>query len=194
MPKYRTNEFYSILYDKHGVVNILKQNIGLKHDINGIGSSQAKFSPDGKKFAIYNPIIGLQVFDFNRSTGLLSNFKLYEIIYPFSTIGGCGFSPDSRFVYVSNPTEVLQVDLLEQDSTKAIDTVGLFDNFFDPYPTTFLQMVLGPDCRIYISTYGGNQYLHVILYPDRKGKECQLINRGLKLPTRNANAIPNFPH
>ncbi|MGB4970247.1 MAG: T9SS type A sorting domain-containing protein, partial [Saprospiraceae bacterium] len=108
--------------------------------------------------------------------------------------GGCVFSSNSRFIYVSNPTEVLQLDLLEQDSSKVIDTVGVFDNFFDPFPTTYLQMALGPDCRIYISTYGGNRYLHVITEPNKKGKECQLINRGLKLPTRNSFVTPNFPH
>ncbi len=91
-------------------------------------------------------------------------------------------------------TEVLQVDLEEPDQSKAVDTVGVFDWFFELYATTYQQMALGPDCRIYIASGGGNQYLHVILYPNRKGKECQLINRGLKLPTRNANAIPNFPH
>jgi len=194
IPRNRSNEFYVILYNKNGVIDLTKQSIGLEHIPEGSGGAQCTFSPDGKNYAFYSPLNGLQIYDFNRATGTLSNFRHFSFIYPFNTAGGCAFSPDSRFIYVSNPTEVLQVDLLEKDSTNAIDTVGVFDNFFDPYPTTYLQMALGPDCRIYISTYGGNRYLHVIMQPNKKGKECQLINRGLKLPTRNSFVTPNFPH
>ncbi|MBK9106845.1 MAG: T9SS type A sorting domain-containing protein [Saprospiraceae bacterium] len=193
-PARHNNEIYTFLYTQNGIEKINKQSIGKEHIALGSGGAQGLFSPNGRHYAFYSPLSGLQVFDFDRTTGLLSNFSFYEIVYPFNTSGGCAFSPDSRFVYVSNPTEVLQVDLMEQDSTKAIDTVGVFDDFFDPYPATYMQMALGPDCRIYITAGGGNQYLHVILYPNRKGKDCQLINRGLKLPTRNSHATPNFPH
>lgn len=193
-PQKEVNRIWTILYTENGVEKILNQQIGIKHDSIADGGGQGVFSPNGKKYAICRSSNGLQVFDFDRNTGILSNFKYFQLIYPNIVVSGCAFSPDSRFVYISNPTEVLQIDLLEQDSTKAIDTVGVFDNFFDPFPTTYLQMALGPDCRIYISTYGGNRYLHVIMQPNIKGKECQLINRGLKLPTRNSFATPNFPH
>ena len=194
IPRFRTNEYYTILYGINGVERILKQKIGKEHSIGGGGGRQAVFSPDGKKYGIYSPLIGLQVFDFDRMTGALSNYKYFDLVYDQNVISGCSFSPSSKFLYVSTLTEVLQVDLEEPDQSKAVDTVGVFDWFFEPYATTYQQMALGPDCRIYIASGGGNQYLHVILYPNRKGKECQLINRGLKLPTRNANAIPNFPH
>ncbi|MBK6545240.1 MAG: hypothetical protein IPG12_08215 [Saprospiraceae bacterium] len=194
IPRFQSNDIYILLYNKNGVEKISRQSIGIEHLPSGAGVSQCVFSPDGKKYAIYSPVNGLQIFDFDRATGMLSNFKHFSLIYPFNTAGGCVFSSNSRFIYVSNPTEVLQLDLLEQDSSKVIDTVGVFDNFFDPFPTTYLQMALGPDCRIYISTYGGNRYLHVITEPNKKGKECQLINRGLKLPTRNSFVTPNFPH
>lgn len=194
IPRDRTNEYYTLLYSSSGTEKILKQAIGYEHLHNGGGGTQAIFSPDGKKYAIYSPLNGLQVFDFDRLTGELRNFNFYNLIYSHNIISGCSFSTNSKFLYVSTLTEVLQVDLEEPDPSKAVDTVGVFDWFFDPYATTYKQMALGPDCRIYIASSGGNQYLHVILYPDRKGKECQLINRGLKLPTRNANAIPNFPH
>lgn len=194
VPRDQSNEIYTFLYTKSGIEKILKQSLGLKHDPLGSGGAQGVFSPNGKHYAFYSPLNGLQVFDFDRFTGELSNFKFYNINFSVNTLGGCGFSPDSRFVYVSNPTEVLQVDLMEQDMLKAIDTVGVFDNFFDPYPATYMQMALGPDCRIYITAGGGNRYLHVIMNPNRKGKECNLINRGLKLPTRNSHATTNFPH
>ncbi|MBK9726940.1 MAG: T9SS type A sorting domain-containing protein [Saprospiraceae bacterium] len=193
-PQKDVNRFWILLYTKNGIEKALDQQIGVKNDSISNGGGQGVFSPDGKKYAIYTRSNGLQVFDFDRSTGVLSNFHHYFLTYSQNVISGCSFSPNSRFVYISNPTEVLQVDLLEQNPSLSIDTVGVFDNFFDPYPTTYLQMALAPDCRIYISTYGGNRYLHVIMEPNKKGKECNLVNRGLKLPTRNSFAIPNFPH
>ena len=193
-PQYNVNKIWTILYSSVGIIQKIENVIGNKNDSLSEGAGQGYFSPNGKHYALYSPGTGLQVFDFDRNSGLLSNFRYFKLIFTHNTTGGCSFSPDSRFVYVCNPTEVLQIDLHESDSTKAIDTVGVFDNFFEPYPTTYLQMALGPDCRIYISTYGGNRYLHVIMYPNNKGKACQLINRGLKLPSRNSFAIPNNPH
>lgn len=193
-PQYNVNKIWTFLITGDGVIQKIENVIGNVNDSLSWGAGQGFFSPDGRHYALYSPNNGLQVFDFDRLSGTLNNFRYFKIIYSNNVLGGCSFSPDSRFVYVCNPTEVLQVDLQEPDSTKAIDTVGVFDNFFEPYPTTYLQMALGPDCRIYISTYGGNRYLHVIMYPNNKGKACQLINRGLKLPSRNSFAIPNNPH
>jgi len=193
-PQRNNNKFWVLLYNSQGVQKSIEIEIGLNHESNGSGGAQGLFSPNGNNYAFYSSLNGLQVFNFDRNTGLLSKFRYYPLIYQVNAISGCSFSPDSRFVYVSNPTEVLQIDLLESDSTKSVDTIGVYDNFLDPYPTTYMQMALGPDCRIYITTGGGNRYLHVIMQPNKKGKECQLINRGLKLPTRNSFATPNFPH
>ncbi|MBK6544819.1 MAG: T9SS type A sorting domain-containing protein [Saprospiraceae bacterium] len=194
IPVFRSNEIYTFRYSEKGVELSLKQRVGIEHIPMGSGGAQSVISPNGKMFAMYSPLNGVQIFDFDRATGVLSNFRHFDLTFTFNTAGGCVFSPNSQFLYISNPTEVIQIDLFETNTNEAIDTVGVFDNFFDPYPTTYLEMALGPDCRIYISTYGGNRYLHVIVEPNKKGKECNLINRGLRLPTRNSFVTPNFPH
>ncbi|MEP7196815.1 MAG: T9SS type A sorting domain-containing protein [Saprospiraceae bacterium] len=194
-PRIYSNSYVALKLKYDGTVSsILKNQIGIYIDTSMSGEAQSSFSPNGKKFGIFFPNKGLQVMDFDRSTGLMSNSRFFNLNYNRAVFGGCAFSPNSRFVYVNTNTELMQVDLEETDSIKAVDTIGLFDNFFDPYPTTFLQMILGPDCRIYMSTYGGNRYLHVILYPDIKGKKCKFVQRGLKLPARNSFALPNNPH
>lgn len=194
-PKLYSNKYMVMKFRRDGVVeDIYYRPIGVNIDSSMDGEAQAAFSPNGKKFGLYFPHKGLQVMDFDRSTGMMSKSKFFNLNYNKPIAGGCAFSPNSRFVYVNTNVELMQVDLEEQDANKAIDTIGIFDNFFDPYPTTFLLMQLGPDCRIYMSTYGGNRYLHTILYPDRKGKACQFVQRGLKLPARNSFALPNNPH
>lgn len=193
-PIFNKSGIYVLLYNDGKLIEINKFEIGYPTSRQDDGTGQLTFSPNGKLLAMYTPGIGLQLFDFDRSSGVISNFRYLGFKYNQSTFGGCCFSPDSRFVYISTPLEVLQIDLLEKDSTLMIDTVGVFDNFFDPYPATFLQMALGPDCRIYIATGGSNRYLHVITFPNNKGKTCGLINHGLKLLSRNAFAIPNNPH
>lgn len=194
-PKIYSNTYVTIKLKHSGIVNsIIKNQIGVSIDTNMNGEAQAAFSPDGKRYGIYFPHKGLQIMDFDRTTGVMSNPRFFNLKYNRAVFGGCAFSPNSRYVYVNTNMELMQIDLQESDPDKAIDTVGVYDYFYDPYPTTFLLMQLGPDCRIYMSTYGGNRYLHTILYPDRKGKACQFVQRGLKLPARNSFALPNNPH
>lgn len=195
-PKFYSNKYATIKLNSIGNVDTSFFNQGgILIDSTMDGASQASFSPNGKKYAIFFPNKGMQVFDFDRAFGIMSNPKFYDINFNLTSVyGGCAFSPNSRFVYINTHTRLLQVDLEDSNIQSAIDTVGIYDNFFDPYPTTFLLMQLGPDCRIYMSTYGGNRYLHVILYPDRKGNECKFVQRGLKLIARNAFALPNNPH
>ena len=63
-----------------------------------------KLSPDGKKVAIANIEDGLLIYDFDASTGKLSNEQLLFInssnggIYPY----GIEFSPNSELLYVSS--------------------------------------------------------------------------------------------
>jgi hypothetical protein len=59
---------------------------------------------------------------------------------------------------------------------------------------TFGTMALGPDCRIYLVSRYQQSCMNVILYPNRKGKDCGFIEHGMKLPYLNNNSIPNFPH
>ncbi|MBK8483527.1 MAG: hypothetical protein IPL31_03995 [Saprospiraceae bacterium] len=57
------------------------------------------------------------------------NYQIIDYIILHSlknSTGGCGFSQNSRFVYVSNPTEVIQVGLLERDGSQSNRHGGYF--------------------------------------------------------------------
>ena len=51
-----------------------------------------------------------------------------------------------------------------------------------------------PDGKIYISSYNGVRYLHIIDKPDSSGIACNIIQHGLQLPYTNFRTIPNFPN
>ena len=192
-PQQNNNKIWVLYYTISGIKSAIEYSIGVGQERYYSGAGQGCFSMDGKKYALYNPSIGMQIFDFNRATGELSNAKYLALKNYDRAFGGCCFSPNSKYLYINTPLEVLQIDA-ENPTMESIDTVGKFDNFFDSYPTTYFHMSHAPDCRIYISCPSGCRFFHVILYPNRKGKACQLVNRGLKLLTRNAFVTPLYPH
>ncbi|HRI00496.1 MAG TPA: T9SS type A sorting domain-containing protein [Saprospiraceae bacterium] len=190
IPEYENNGYWILLYGVDGVEKTIRHHEGLSSEKRASLTGQACFSPDGKHYALYNSVIGLQIFDFDRTNGSLSNYKYYGHKHEQLMFAGVCFSPDSRLLYFNTSVHMFQLEL----ATNIIDTIASYEPYNDPYPTTFMHSALGPDCRIYTCTPGGNRYLHVILYPNRKGKACGFIQRGVKLLTRNGNAIPNFPH
>ncbi len=161
------------------------------------GGGQAAFSPDGKLYVYYNPLTELQVFDFDRSTGLLDNYRTTALVdSPLVQIGGIAFSPNSRFLYVSNAWDLYQFDLQANELEASRVHIGHFDGFTGPnsiLPANFYQGLLGPDCKVYFWTSNTTQYLHVIHQPDLKGHACQLEKHGIETPVYTGSP-PNFPN
>jgi len=156
---------------------------------------QACFSPDGTKYAKFCAYSGLDVFDFNRAT---CEFTNYRNITPSQItdqgVSGVAFSPNGRFVYVSDRVSLVQVDLETNDPTSVVERIDTYDNYLDPLPTSFAWMQIGPDCRIYMTSTNGIKSLHVINSPDEKGKDCDFVQRGLKLRSPNSvGSLPNHP-
>jgi hypothetical protein len=163
--------------------------------IDGVG--QVVFSPNGLHFFIYGTVSTTQgaylnLYDFDRCTGLLSNHQQYHFIS--NGWGGCSFSPNSRFLYVNYFTKAYQYDLEAPDVWASRIQVALYDGFLDPLNTTFYLMQLGPDGKIYANSPSGVKSLHVIHNPDEKGLNCEYQQHGVSLPTYNAFSIPSFPN
>jgi hypothetical protein len=55
-------------------------------------------------------------------------------------------------------------------------------------------MQLGPDCRIYVNTSNSQQWLHVIMYPDRPGVECEVRQHHIPLFYFHQISMPYFPN
>jgi hypothetical protein len=195
--KYVSNEYYRILLSPKGFEVIGTQKIG---EIIKNSLSQTCFSPDGTKY-VHNGLLrydepaDITLYDFDRSTGLLSNSK--RISYTVGTVAsGVAFSPDNRFLYTSSSNKLMQWDLKNKDFAKSGDTIAIYDGYKeeDFFQTNFYLMQLAPDGKIYLNTVGSTKNLHIIHKPNKKGLSCQFQQRGLRLKSWNAKTLPNFPN
>lgn len=192
----KENAIYAFLFTKNGIQDTVFQHIGFDYLPVEEGSGQITFNSLGTQMVICNPYYGINLFDFDRSTGLLSNFRQYLVEFPtvFPDVMGCAFSPNGRFLYVTTVKEIFQYDLESADIPGTRVLLDTWDGFSDPLPATFLTCQLAPDCKIYVQTNQQARWLHVIHYPDALGLACSFEQRGLKLPTPNRLSIPFFPN
>ena len=187
-----SNTFAKFLLDDQGVTFQDTQSIGIAPTPRGY---QGSFSPDGSLYAWYGGHHDLQLFDFDRETGDLSN---YREIYVNDTLdhGGLSFSPSGRFIYCMTAKNIYQVDLQNPSGEEELIEVASLElpppNSFSG---TFGSAMLGPDCRIYITARNGIKYLTTIDYPDIKGLDCTVKQYDFELPFYNfILSIPNNPH
>ncbi len=158
-------------------------------------SGTAKFSPDGTKYALFNYYDNMHVYDFDRNNGILSNHRRIDIFDSDSTeirFAAVEWSPSSKFIYASSWYDLHQVELIENNFE--VELIDEYNGTVDPVSTTFQLMSQGPDCRIYMCSFGGVNSYHVINDPDNKGVECNFVQNQLKLPFGSGFAsLPNFP-
>ncbi|MCW5924927.1 MAG: PKD domain-containing protein [Saprospiraceae bacterium] len=186
--------YYRILIDPSGIHNLGLSEVE-KIIRNGAGSSV--FSPDGQRYAAYSAFsfdtIGshLDIFDFDRCTGYLTNQIRIE---GKGDYGGVAISPNSRYLYNNKRDTAFQYDLHAADIPASRKVVAVYDGFTDPFQVTFYMMQLAPDGKIYSSATNGTRYLHVIHRPDEEGMDCQYQQRGIQLYKYNDFSVPNFPN
>jgi len=191
-----TNIYLTFILDSSGFRLDKEQSIGKKFDWNASSSGTAILSPDGTKYAYYNESDGLLLFDFDRSTGELSN---YRRVVPFDTSGigifcSVEWSPNSRFIYTATMTKLHQIDTWEDNLQDGIRLIDVYNGTKDPFNTIFFLMAQGPDCRIYMCPTSSTRSYHVINKPNRLGEGCDFVQNGIKLPKMSSVAsMPNFP-
>ncbi len=187
------DEFVSFLITPDSVMGPYYQQIGVQR--GGYGP-MGIFSPDGTRFAYVDGNYGLDLFSFDRCTGLLSDHVHIPLAGSVGSRGNA-FSPNGEVLYVTEGEKVYQYDLTASNIAASRITVAEWDGFYDTHPafsTLFWIARLAPDGKIYISTGNGTRYLHVIHQPDVLGMGCNVEQRGVELPTYNANSIPYHPN
>lgn len=195
VPERYKNSFFSYRLSPDGITDTMTQIIGYKPSWpdSSIGTGQNFFSPDGSLFVDIDYVNGIRLYDFDRCTGLFSNFRWVTFPATPKALYGA-MSPNSRFLYLTSDisNKMVQFDLWADDISASADTVGIYDGFFDDaYDARFGDMALGPDGKIYSGS--NTRHMHVINNPDLKGSACSFVQRQVSLQSFG-NAPPLYPN
>lgn len=188
------NEFYIYLLNEMGVSEPKISRIGSMYagGISGHAAGYLKASPNGKKLAAASssegaPVLPIEVFDFDASTGTISNqvsLGVPEIPIHY----GVSFSPDNSKLYISGLT-VTQFDLSLPTTQDIINSQVQIT----PLPSTgrVQSLQLGPDGHLYNNVDQNTFY--VINYPNKAGMACapELVEFDFK-GGRSVVGLPNF--
>lgn len=196
-PVENKNDYLTIILSENGFSENRIQRVGPEFHWNASASGTAVFSPDGTKYAFYNKDDNLLLFDFDRETGYLSNLKKLTLKTNTPNAGyvsSVEFSPNSRFAFIAVQDSLWQVDTYENDLIDGLELIDVWDGTQDPFATTFTLMALAPNCKIYMASGSSTNTYHVINNPNEKGKACDFVQRGIKLPyTSSFGNMPNLP-
>ena len=212
-----TNCYYFYKLDNQGIRYDHKQCIGINYRMKyTVGENDSltlsygsAFSNDGKKFAILS-YKGLELFDFNRCTGLFSNFKFSKYPYGdtakgytlFQGVGAPCFSPNSQLVYIDHGRRLYQFDVSSSSFESSGIRVATWDGFLDHlngdttlvgFQTTFSTMQLAPNSKIYVGNGETARYMTEIEFPDKRGTACNVRQHTYRLKTY-MGGVPYYPN
>jgi hypothetical protein len=191
---------YKMLITPNGVESITSQNLGYNFYYKG-NASQITFSPDGSKFiqtnyfyAGSNHIDFLVISDFDRCTGVFSNTQTIQISTN-SFLIGLAFSPSGKYAYTCTSNSIYQIDT----DNLSVQTVANYDGFISGLPpnccpTSFFNMYLAANGKIYITSGSSVQHIHEMNYPDSAGTACDVQQHNIFLGIWNFRSVPNHPN
>ncbi len=212
---YDAGKYLRFLLTPNGVSMYGDQQIGSINTCLYYG--KIVFSTDGSKLLTTGDYGGcVDVFDFNRCTGILSNFRdIGEHLASIDSLQyayyNCEFSPNGNLIYVSTDWQVkviYQWNLNAGDITAIRASKTILYQYADTgllHNTVYFLHKLAPDGRIYIpistdySSPNVNTYfthhLDVIENPNVPGIGCNYIPQGFDLGSHFvAGDMPNIPH
>jgi hypothetical protein len=196
-----TSNYFEYLITPDGFNGPFTQSIGL--GVTGV-LGECVFSEKGDKFAHAMNDGNLQLMDFDRCTGVLSNcIELGDSIFGPPDLGyyGCSFSPGGTKLYASYWSDSLfQFDLPSTD-IKASRTV-VYGSSNPDYGIG--QHQLAENGKIYITNYNFNDWnimdsisttISVINDPDSIGATCNFAPMSISTNGRLVSAgLPNNPN
>ena len=189
-----TNTYIRFLLQDERVYGPFKQSIGPIFQNQDCGNISL-FSPNGKKYARLNTCDGkIHLFDFDRCTGLLSNFML---LIDIPALGGIAFSPNSQVLYKTANVYSYQFDLSAANIQASRTLIATWDGLGYPQNAggcSFGQPLLASNGKIYITNIQGCNRLHVIHFPDSVGLSCHFVQHDLYIQRLDSNFPPNYPH
>lgn len=149
-----------------------------------------RISPDGTKLCKASPYY-VDLFDFDNSTGMLSN----PITLPISVSGlpyGVDFSPDNSKLYISTISQLsIEQFNLQAGSATAIQNSGVV--IADGLNTPGGTLRLAPDNKIYVAR-SYTSYLGVINQPNLLGTACNYVDLGQLVGSGGPTCMIGLPN
>ncbi len=161
-----------------------------------------KFSSDGKKLASANMAFRLYLYDFDNTTGIVSNQEVIPVQAPNKIPYGLEFSPNQQFLYVhtSNNQPAIQEgghlsSLLQYDLTAP--NIPASEIEIDRRAMYRGALQLGQNGKIYRTIsenyVRGTSYLGVIENPNELGNAANYVHDAIFLGTgRATQGLPPF--
>ena len=200
----REPELYTLLLTPNGIDTVFVQPISFAS--NRVGNvSSLVFSPKGDQLlyclprdqgaggSVANGTV--LIFDFDRCTGLINNMNSIETS-PSSYLWGLAFSSSGNFAYACNSNFIFQIDM----NNLSVNTVAQYDGYISPpgdpcCATSFMNMYLAANGKIYVTSGSSVQHLTVINYPDSAGLACDVQQHSIDLVDYlHLRSVPNHPN
>jgi len=185
------DKYYRYFVSPNGIDSMPAQQIGTGSQT---GFVEFKWNKQGDRMAMVNYAGLIELYDFDRCTGLLSNpvtIRQPVMVSPAPALWSCEFSNSGDLLYISaspiipDSSRLIQVDLRNYPNNITMDT--LWATYFPKVTAGALKR--GPDDKIYFSCayvppafnnypYADSMYnyfnmnLGVINSPDSLGLEC----------------------
>ena len=191
--KFNSNEFVAFLITNAGVqlTSPITSAVGLSH----VGSSAntrgyMKFSQTGTQLALaLEGDYTVQLFNFNKTTGIVSNpITLTNIT--MNSCYGLEFSPNEQFLYCS---ERWGTNIYQWDISSGVESIiaATMTNISTTTVSVQGALQLAPDGKIYCAR-NGQTHLSVINNPDMPGVSCGYVESVLDIaPDSYSEGLPN---
>ena len=203
------NDYYVYLVTSTGVFGQPIQNVG---SLNSTNLGEISFNSTGTQMAFINYVGLIELYDFDRCTGLFSNpvnISPESSQAPWPGLWSAKFSPSGNILYVTRiPAVVTDSSRLFQYDLAAPNIASSQLTLWSaPWSTTIDQLKMAPDNKMYLTTNFGQVYpytdsmynyinmnLSVINSPDSLGTACDLQQFSFYLGGKRSYAgLPNNP-
>ncbi len=196
--KHATSTIYKVLFTPNGYF-VTSQHLNGSH-YAWYNSSQIPFNSTGERFAFTaNDSISHDSYivtaNFDRCTGNIYNDTTIQLTYG-SYLWGTAFSASGNNLYACSSSKVFQINT----DSLTVDTVAYYDGFISPpnltcCATSFWNMYLAANGKIYITSGSSVQHIHEMNYPDSAGVACDLQQHAIDLGSYlHLRAVPNHPN
>jgi len=199
--KDNSNEYITYIIEPNGLKGPFRQSIGT--NLSGFDLiGQMVISEDGSKLCLAGVGGTLDISDFDRCAGRISNLQSIADISPTQQYYGCSFSPNGTRLYVSVLDTLFQYDLTASNIKASKQIIRIETNS----EIELGQHKIANDLKIYIGNAFGysfpnnlfdssNMNLSVINYPDSLGLACNFMPYSVSLGGRRSlGGLPNNPN